>query len=175
LHIYPVGGGAAHQRTAWSWSLAVACLTPRSRGVLKLTSRDPAAVPLLDHRYLSDPDGEDERVLVDGIHIARELAAAPLLAALLGKEKWPGPGVLSADQVAAFTRATVAHYFHPVGTCAMGPAGDRGAVVDARGRVHGLDNCYIGDASIIPVVPRANTNIPALVAGLRIASCLLAV
>jgi choline dehydrogenase len=174
LHIYPVGGGAAHQRTAWTWGLEVACLTPRSRGVLKLTSRNPAAAPLLDHGYLSDPDGEDERVLIDGIHIARELGAAPRLAALLGKEKWPGLRVLSADQVAEFTRTTVAHYFHPVGTCAMGPAGDRGAVVDARGRVHGLDNCYVADASIMPVVPRANTNIPALVVGLRIASWLLA-
>jgi choline dehydrogenase len=173
LHIYPVGGGAAHQRTAWTWGLAVACLTPRSRGVLKLTSRNPTATPLLDHGYLSDPDGEDERVLVDGIHIARELGKAPRLAALLGKEKWPGPRVLSADQIAEFTRTTVAHYFHPVGTCAMGPAGDRGAVVDARGRVYGLDNCYVADASIMPVVPRANTNIPALVAALRIASCLL--
>jgi choline dehydrogenase len=141
--------------------------------VLKLTSRDPAAAPLLNHGYLSDPDREDERVLVDGIDIARELAAVPALAALLGKEKLPGAGVLSADRVAEFTRATVAHYFHPVGTCAMGPAHDRGAVVDARGRVHGLDNCYIGDASIMPVVPRANTNIPTLVAGLRIAGGLL--
>jgi choline dehydrogenase-like flavoprotein len=174
LHIYPVGGRAAHQRASWAWSLAVACLTPRSRGVLRLTSRDPAAAPLLDHGYLSDPDGEDARVLVDGIQVARELAAAPALAALLGKEKWPGPGVLTADQVTDFTRTTVAHYFHPVGTCAMGPAGDSGAVVDARGRVHGLDNCYIGDASIMPVVPRANTNIPALVVGLRLASWLLA-
>jgi choline dehydrogenase len=142
--------------------------------VLKLTSRNPAAAPLLEHGYLSDPDGEDERVLVDGIHITRELGADPRLAALLGKEKWPGPRVLSAEQVAEFARATVAHYFHPVGTCAMGPAGDRGAVVDARGRVHGLDNCYAGDASIMPVVPRANTNVPAFVVGLRIASWLLA-
>jgi choline dehydrogenase len=141
--------------------------------MLKLTSRDPAAAPLLDHGYLSHPDGEDARVLVDGIHVARELAAAPPLAGLLGKEKWPGPGVLSAGQIEEFARATVAHYFHPVGTCAMGPAGDRGAVVDARGRIHGLDNCYIGDASIMPVVPRANTNIPALVVGLRMASWLL--
>jgi choline dehydrogenase len=173
LHIYPVGGPAAHQPAAWNWSLAVACMTPRSRGVLKLKSRDPAAAPLLDHGYLSDPDDEDARVLVDGIHIARELAAAPPLAALLGKEQRPGPEVLSPDQVAEFTRATVAHYFHPVGTCAMGSAHDRDAVVDERGRVYGLDNCYVGDASIMPAVPRANTNIPALVAALRIAGCLL--
>src|SRR5215469_6262811 len=174
LHIYPVGGRAAHQLTAWSWALAIACLTPRSRGVLKLTSSDPAAAPQLDHAYLSDLEGEDQRVLVDGIHIARELATAPPLAALLGTEKWPGVDVLSAERVAEFTRATVVHYFHPVGTCAMGPADDRGAVVNARGRVHGLDNCYVGDASIMPVVPRANTNVPALVVGLRIADSLLA-
>src|SRR5215469_13441435 len=91
----------------------------------------------------------------------------PRLAGLLGKEECPGVDVLSAERVAEFTRATVAHYFHPVGTCAMGGAANRGAVVDARGRVHGRDNCYIGDASIM--VPRANTNIPTLVVGLRIA------
>jgi len=174
LHIYPVGGRSAHPRAAWSWSLAVACMTPRSRGVLKLTGRDPTAPPQLDHGYLSDPEGDDARVLVDGIQIARELASAPRLAGLLGSERWPGPGVLSPGQVAEFVRANVAHYFHPVGTCAMGLARDRGAVVDARGRVHGLDNCYIGDASIMPVVPRANTNIPTLVVGLRIANWLLA-
>jgi choline dehydrogenase len=46
-------------------------------------------------------------------------------------------------------------------------------VVDARGRIHGLDNAYIADASIMPVIPRANTNIPALVVGERIARWLL--
>ena len=174
LHIYPVGGRSSPKRAAWSWSLAVACMTPRSRGVLKLRSRDPATAPFLDHRYLSDPDGEDARALVEGTQIARELAAAPRLAKLLGSEQSPGPGVLSPGQVAEFVRANVAHYFHPVGTCAMGPARDRGAVVDARGRVHGLDNCFVGDALIMPVVPRANTNIPTAVVGLRIANWLLA-
>src|SRR5208282_1456543 len=173
LHMFPVGGPAAGHPSAWSWSLAIACMTPRSRGVLKLASSEPTAAPILDHRYLSDPDGDDLRILVEGIQIGREVAAAPQLAALLGDEKWPGRDVASADQIAAFARANVAHYCHPVGTCAMGPAHEAGAVVDARGRVHGLDNCYVGDASIIPVVPRANTNIPALVVGLRIAGWLL--
>ena len=64
------------------------------------------------------------------------------------------------------------HYYHPVGTCRMGLAREREAVVDARGRVHGLDNLYVADASIMPVIPRANTNMPALVVGLRIAQWL---
>jgi choline dehydrogenase len=64
------------------------------------------------------------------------------------------------------------HYFHPVGTCKMGPASDTTSVVDARGKVHGVDNLYVADASIMPVVPRANTNIPALVVGERISAWL---
>jgi choline dehydrogenase-like flavoprotein len=55
----------------------------------------------------------------------------------------------------------------------MGPDSDRTAVVDARGKVHGLDNLYVADASIMPVIPRANTNIPALVVGERIAAWLI--
>jgi choline dehydrogenase-like flavoprotein len=64
------------------------------------------------------------------------------------------------------------HYFHAVGTCKMAPESDATAVVDARGKVHGVDNLYVADASIMPVVPRANTNIPALVVGERIAAWL---
>jgi choline dehydrogenase len=64
------------------------------------------------------------------------------------------------------------HYYHPVGSCKMGPESDPAAVVDGRGKVHGLDNLYVADASIMPVAPRANTNIPALVVGERIAAWL---
>ena len=55
----------------------------------------------------------------------------------------------------------------------MGPASDRAAVVDSRGKIHGLDNAYVADASIMPVLPRANTNVPALVVGERIARWIL--
>jgi choline dehydrogenase len=174
LHMYPVGGPSPGNPEAWGWMLVIACMTPRSRGALKLASSSPNAAPILDHAYLTDPDGEDARVLVEGVEIARELAAEPRLAALLGEEKWPGREVVSRDQIDRAVRANVAHYYHPVGTCAMGPAPDRGAVVDDQGRVHGIDNCYIADASIMPVIPRANTNIPALVVGLRITSGLTA-
>ena len=172
LHMYPVGGPLSDKPGAWSWMMVIACMTPRSRGALKLGSSDPTVAPILDHRYLTDADGEDARTLVDGIGLARELAAESRLASLLGDEKWPGRRVGSRDQLEKKVRANVAHYYHPVGTCAMGSARDRDAVVDARGRVHGIDNCYVADASIMPVIPRANTNIPALVVGLRIASWL---
>jgi choline dehydrogenase len=173
LHIYPVGGRDSTTRTGWRWTLEVACLTPRSRGALRLKSADIAAPPVIDHGYLSDPEGEDLRILADGVALAREIAAIPALARLVGAEISPGGAVTTRSELEAFVRANCLHYFHPVGTCAMGPAGDRSAVVDSRGRIHGLDNAYVADASIMPVIPRANTNLPALVVGERIARWLL--
>ena len=169
LHIYPVGGPDPTTRTGWRWTLEVACMTPRSRGALRIASADVAAPPIIDHRYLSDPDSEDLRVLTDGIALAREIAAKPALSRLVGGELSPGSRAATRIEIEAFVRANCLHYYHPVGTCRMGAAFDRSAVVDSRGKIHGLDNAYVADASIMPVIPRANTNLPALVVGERIA------
>lgn len=173
LHIYPECGPYADGRTAWSFTIPVACMTPRSRGSLKLRSPDPDALPLIDHRYLSDPDGHDRAVLVDGIGIGREIAHHANRYGLLGDELAPGPAGQSDEPLAEWVSANVNHYYHAVGTCKMAPAGrDPLAVVDPRGKVHGLDGVYVVDCSIMPQVPRANTNIPAVIVGLRIASWL---
>jgi choline dehydrogenase len=169
LHIYPVGGRDRRTPGGWNWTLEVACLTPRSRGTLRLASADCAAAPIIDHRYLSDPNDDDLRVLADGVALAREIAATPAMSRLAGSEISPGGSVAARGEIEAFVRSNCLHYFHPVGTCRMGPASDPSAVVDARGKIHGLDNIYISDASIMPVIPRANTNLPALVIGERIA------
>jgi choline dehydrogenase len=172
LHIYPEGGPYADQRRSWSFIVPVACMTPRSRGRLSLIDGSPESSPILDHRYLSDPDGADLRVLADGIEIARDLSSQPELARLLGKEIAPGPAIASRSALEAWLRAEVVHYYHPVGSCKMGPASDLQAVVDPRGKIHGLEGGYVADCSIMPVIPRANTNIPAAVVGERIASWL---
>ena len=138
-----------------------------------MASADPSAAPRIDHRYLSDPDGADRRVLADGAALAREIASQDPVADLLGDELEPGPTVRADDALVAFVNDSCAHYYHPVGTCKMGPATDPDAVVDARGKLHGLDGGYVADCSIMPVIPRANTNMPALVVGLRIADWLL--
>ena len=70
---------------------------------------------------------------------------------------------------AAFARAAHGSYHHGVGTCKMGPASDPTAVVDAGLRVHGLDNLYVADASIMPVITHANTNVTSLMIGERAA------
>jgi choline dehydrogenase len=173
VHLYPVGGPDTTSPNGWGWRVPVACMTPRSRGAVTLRSADPLREPRIDHRYIADPEGHDRAVLREGVRIARELAAQPVLHELLGVELQPGPQVQEHKAVDSWIEGKVEHYFHPVGTCAMGPENDPLAVTDDRGRIHGLRNAYVADCSIIPVIPRANTNMPAVVVGERIAGWLL--
>jgi 5-(hydroxymethyl)furfural/furfural oxidase len=75
--------------------------------------------------------------------------------------------------LAEHIRQNVAGMFHPVGTCRMGAAGDRHAVVDPAGRVRGLGGLRVVDASIMPSLPRGNTNIPTLMLAEKIAAGIL--
>lgn len=81
------------------------------------------------------------------------------------------PRRLAADREAleAYIRETVGGVWHPSGTCRMGPPGDRMAVTDATGKVVGLDGLYISDASIMPTIPCANTNLPTIMMAEKIA------
>jgi choline dehydrogenase len=64
-----------------------------------------------------------------------------------------------------FARETHDSYFHGVGTCRMGPANDPLAVVDQKLQVHGLDNLWVADASVMPRVVHANTNLTCIMIG----------
>ncbi|MFZ5789517.1 MAG: GMC family oxidoreductase [Pseudomonadota bacterium] len=171
LHIFPEGGRVADGANAWRWQIYVAGLEPRSRGEIRLASADPAAAPVIEHRHLSDPDGADLAALADGVEILRDIVAQASLRDLLGR---PFTNAMSGGRarIESWIRASVVHYWHPVGSCAMGPDPGAGAVVDPRGRLHGLADGYVADASIMPVIPRANTNIPTALVAERIASWL---
>jgi choline dehydrogenase len=64
----------------------------------------------------------------------------------------------------------VSTFHHPVGTCAMGPEPDQGAVTDARGSVHGTANLTVADASVMPTIPSATTNLPTIMVAEHIAA-----
>jgi choline dehydrogenase len=172
LHIYPVGGFSKETST-WSWFLGAACLTPLSRGSVRLTGPGPGDRLLIDHRYLSDPGGHDLARLAEGAERVREIAGTPELRRLLGRETRPGPDVRGRKAIERFISRAAVHYYHPAGSCKMGPASDPDAVADSDGRVHGIEGLHIADASLMPAVTSGNTNMPAAVIGERIAWSLL--
>ena len=93
-----------------------------------------------------------------------------------GTELAPGPAIADGDigAIAASIASRVDTYHHPAGTCSMGPDPGGGAVVDARGRVHGIEHLHVADASIMPAIPSANTNPPTIMIAERVASWITA-
>lgn len=165
LHLFPVCASTQTSLTGGRALVEVACMTPRSRGVVHIRSADPDVHPHIDHRYLTDPDDHDLTVLRDGLAMAEELLVQSAFADVLVPEP-------RRDTSAASIRRDVMHYYHPVGTTPMGhdPAT---SVCDPDGGVHGSGRIVVGDVSLMPQIPRANTNIPAVVIGERIAARLL--
>jgi choline dehydrogenase len=142
--------------TQHGFTIGAAALKPRSRGAITLRSNDPLEAPLIQPSYCSDEEGEDLRVLIDGIRRARQIVARPEFASLAGAELTPGTEVKCDADLGAYVRQNAQTYFHPVGTCKMGV--DEMAVVDPQLRVRGLDRLRVVDASVMPSIPRANTN-----------------
>jgi choline dehydrogenase len=153
------------------FTLHAALMKPRSLGTLRLRSRDPGATPVIDPGYFTHPD--DMPRMIHAVREARRLSGMEPLAALISRELDPGPrfGDDDADLEAAI-RAGVGTYYHPVGTCAMGPRADGMAVVDHRGAVHGIGGLSVVDASIMPTLPAANTNLATIMLAERCAAWL---
>jgi choline dehydrogenase len=168
LQVFPSGPAPAADGDASVLVLLVALLAPRSRGRVSIASPDPARAPRIDPGLLSDPS--DVAGVVAGVRLARRLAGTPPLSGLVERELWPGPDLVDDRELARSVRAGVGNYQHPVGTCRMGPPHDPGAVVGPDGRVHGIDGLSVADASIMPTIPSANTNLPTMMVAEHLAA-----
>ncbi len=144
-------------------------LYPKSHGEIRLASADPAAAPLIDPAYFSAP--ADLEHLVDGMILAREIAATAPLSQFLGEELVPGPKATSRDDLRASVRQSVNTIFHPTGTCKMGT--DAAAVVDPELRVKGLRGLRVADASVMPKIIGGNTNAPTIMIAEKASELLL--
>jgi choline dehydrogenase len=145
--------------------LVTLLLCPQSRGSVSLRSRDPLDAPRIQPNYLTHED--DRAALLRGMRLVRQVTDTPPLAKLRQGERIPGAAAQSEEELLAWTRGYAQNGDHPVGTVKMGL--DPLAVVDERLRVHGLLGVRVVDASVMPTVPRGNTNIPTIMIAERAA------
>jgi choline dehydrogenase-like flavoprotein len=176
LHLVPCSAmdvSTDESPTGALFFIGVSVLKPKSRGRLRLKSFYPEDLALVEPGHLTHPD--DMARTMEGIAAARELLRSrPLSGLVAGDELGPAPGVAEDDAAGleAGIRATYGTYYHLAGTCRMGPDPGRGDVVDARGAVYGVEGLYVADASIMPDIPSANTNLPTIMIGEQVAAML---
>jgi choline dehydrogenase-like flavoprotein len=134
---------------------------PTSRGSVTLRTANPHSKPRIIHNYLTTV--EDRATMLAGARVALEISQQDALKDFItGEFLAPTPDVSDEDLWAYVTANTMTIY-HPTSTCAIG------RVVDARGRVLGLDGVVVADASVMPTIPRANTNLTTVALAERIA------
>ena len=141
-------------------TLNSAFLRPQSRGTVRLASADPWAAPLIDPNYWAEP--EDRRVSLQGLRMVRELLSQPALKRYVKAEVLPGKTVRTEAELFDYACANAKTDYHPVGTCAIGPAQDRMSVVNAQLQLFGIQGLRVADASVMPRVPSSNTNAPTI-------------
>jgi len=136
---------------------------PRSRGRLRLRSGDARQYPSMVANYLADED--DRRTAIDGMKAVRRIAQQPALKDWIADELMPGTKVQSDEEWLGFMKANGGSIYHPAGTCKMGSANDRMAVVDEQLRVSGVGGLRVADASVMPQVVSGNTNAACIMIG----------
>jgi choline dehydrogenase-like flavoprotein len=147
-----VDEGFSDPETHGVW--ASACLlTPESRGSVKLASNDPMAQPIIRNRFY-EAEADIER-MVAGMRLTLEICARPALRQFCSKP-FTAPEGDSDQALRDHVARTTFPIYHPVGTCAIG------SVVDPELRVQGLEGIRVVDCSVMPSVPRGNTNAPAI-------------
>jgi choline dehydrogenase len=131
-----------------------------SRGWVRLKSSDPQQAPRIQFNYMSEPsDWEDFRTC---IRLTRELFSQAAFEPFRGEEISPGATLQSDEELDGHIREHVESAYHPSGTCRIGAAEDKMAVVDPQNRVIGVDNLRLADSSIMPRITNGNLNGPTL-------------
>ncbi|MCY3726345.1 MAG: GMC family oxidoreductase N-terminal domain-containing protein [Rhodobacteraceae bacterium] len=136
-------------------------LRPRSRGTVRLQSKDPVDAPLIDPNYLEDK--RDREMSIRGLKLTQAILSQKPLQPFIRSEQLPGPNVKSEEEYFDFICEHSKTSHHCVGTCRMGS--DDNAVLDIRLRFRGIRGLRIVDNSIMPRVISSNTNAAAIMIG----------
>eukprot|EP01091_Cochliopodium_minus_P019367 TRINITY_DN8120_c0_g1_i1.p1 TRINITY_DN8120_c0_g1~~TRINITY_DN8120_c0_g1_i1.p1 ORF type:complete len:604 (-),score=147.28 TRINITY_DN8120_c0_g1_i1:75-1886(-) len=147
-----------------TFSLSLVNNQPFSRGFIKLASNNVDDAPIIDPRAFEDP--RDLEKLVEGVKNVYKITETSPLSDVLEKYLQPETKLQSDEEIRKYIRNHALLAWHPVGTCKMGSGKD--CVVDSEGRVIGVENLRVADASIMPAVISGNTNWPSMMIGSRI-------
>ena len=142
-----------------------------SRGSITLKSADPDDDPLIRFNYMSNPQDWDE--FRTCIRLTREIFAQEAFAPYVKHEIQPGADAQSDDELDDVIRDHAESAYHPCGTCRMGSVDDPNAVVDAQGRVIGVDGLRVVDSSVFPRITNGNLNGPSIMTGEKMADHIL--
>jgi choline dehydrogenase len=162
----------AEARHGSNITISTCLMKPLARGSIRLASGDPATYPVVNFRYLSEP--EDERRLREGVRLMASLVSESEAYRELGAELAgpSGDAIRSDESLKAYVRHALASCIHMAGSCKMGPDSDGDAVVDQYCRVKGVDRLRVVDTSIWPQTLRRCTNATAVMTGERAAAFL---
>ena len=130
---------------------------PQGAGELSITSSDANEQPRLDYRFLEDPS--DRLRLREAVRECAQLFEDPGFKRVIDSRISPTEEEIASDELLdAWIAGTVSIAGHTCRTCKMGPASDPEAVVDQYCQVRGVEGLRVIDASVMPEIPRANTN-----------------
>lgn len=147
----------ANSPTGGALVLAISLVQPDSVGSVRLASTDPKAAPLIEFNFLKE--SRDVRRLLEGVKLSRTIGRDPAFQSVAEKEMYPGDEIQDDKALEDFVKSNLDTYHHAVSTVPMGIEGDGDSVVSTFGAVHGLDRLMVIDASIIPEIPSAPTNV----------------
>ena len=122
------------------------------------------AKPIIDPKYLTDPDGIDREAMLSGLRVTSKIVSSPALREILGRIVRPLHATQLDEETLERALDSLSHtLYHPVGTCRMGR--DDASVVDPRLRVRGVHGLRVADASVMPSIIRGHTHAPTVVIG----------
>ncbi|HTP92188.1 MAG TPA: choline dehydrogenase [Xanthobacteraceae bacterium] len=133
-------------------------LRPESRGRIELVSADPRQPVRIRQNFLATDN--DWKTLRAGLRMAREVCRQAPMRPFMEREIAPGEAATSDAAIDEHIRANSITVHHPLGTCKMGVASDRMAVVDPELRVFGVDGLRVVDGAVMPDLVGGNINAP---------------
>ncbi|MCQ4093794.1 choline dehydrogenase [Erwinia persicina] len=148
-----------------SFQAHVGSMRSPSRGRVQIVSKNPHDHPSILFNYMSQE--QDWREFRAAIRITREIMQQRALDPYRGKEISPGADYQSDDDLDRFVREHAETAYHPSCSNAMGYHDM--AVVGKEGKVHGMENLRIADASIMPRITTGNLNAPTIMIAEKIA------